>query len=235
MAGGSPRLFQATALEFSSGAQGSPSRSHDCPHRPYSAFDGHQTTPKSSLSERTGGSCFGSSLPCSTGEWNRKPVVDSRVDSGHIAAMSTHLLFVCSGNVCRSPMAEAMAMEWAPVHGADVEVRSAGTLKLVDRAAAPKAVAVCREIGVDCSRHRSQPLTAELIHWADVVAVMELQHAIEVRTLVPSLPEDTIVNMAAFVGMSEIADPIGAWTKRPFRKVRDQLRTGVQALLEANR
>ena len=148
--------------------------------------------------------------------------------------MPTHLLFVCSGNVCRSPMAEAMALEWAPVHGADVLVRSAGTLKLVDHAAAPKAVAVCREIGVDCSRHRSQPLTAALIEWADVVAVMELQHAIDVRKLVANLPEEKIVNMGAYVGLPEIADPIGSWTKRPFRKVRDQLRTGVQALLEAN-
>jgi protein-tyrosine-phosphatase len=130
-------------------------------------------------------------------------------------------------------MAEYMAREWAPICGMDVQVRSASTLGLVDRAADPKVVAVCHELDLDLTPHRSQPLTVELVLWADRIGVMEIQHATAVHDLVPDLPSDTVIPLAAFVGKAEIADPIGGWTKRPFRVARDEIRVGVLALLES--
>ena len=142
------------------------------------------------------------------------------------------LLFVCSGNICRSPMGEGLARHWAAEHGVSIEVKSAGTLELVDRAAAPKAVAVCREIGIDIADHRSQPLTADLIAWADCVAVMETAHSVRVFELCPQTPTETVVLMGPLVGKPEIADPIGAWTKGPFRTARDEIRVGIRRILE---
>jgi protein-tyrosine phosphatase len=102
------------------------------------------------------------------------------------------LLFVCSGNVCRSPMAAAIADRVALELAREVEIRSAGTLGLVGRPATPSVVAACREIGLDLAAHRSQGLTEELVRWADRILVMEPEHAVRVRELVPDVGEDLV-------------------------------------------
>ena len=129
-------------------------------------------------------------------------------------------------------MAEFMARAWAPMHGVDVEVRSASTLGLVDRGADLKVIAVCNEIGLDLTPHKSQPLTEALVRWADIIGVMEIQHATEVRALAPHLAFDVVMPLGAYIGKAEIADPIGGWTRGPFRTARDEIRIGVTAILE---
>ncbi|MEQ1570821.1 MAG: low molecular weight phosphotyrosine protein phosphatase [Myxococcota bacterium] len=141
------------------------------------------------------------------------------------------LLFVCSGNICRSPMAAALADRRMLALGRDVEVRSAGTLGLVDRPAEPRAVAVCREIGLDLTEHRSRPLTAELVRWADRIFVMEDDHARAVRELVPELREDAVVALGPLVGKAEIADPISSLFKGPYRTARDEIDAALQRAL----
>jgi protein-tyrosine-phosphatase len=149
----------------------------------------------------------------------------------------TRLLFVCSGNQCRSPMAQGIADQVALALGLDVEVRSAGALigpttrRLLDRPAVPKAVAVCREIGVDLTRHRSQGLTAELVRWADRIYVMEDIHAVAVRTLVPELGE-TVFHLGPLAGRPWIDDPMGSWFTAPFRRTRDDLHRAIRRALE---
>jgi len=124
-----------------------------------------------------------------------------------------------------------MAHTWAPSFGVEVEVQSAGTLQLVDQPAAAKAIAVCAEVAVDLSAHRSQGLTTELIHWADKIYVMEPLHAHRILELSPEPSHDKVVSMGAFVGKAEINDPIGSWTKRPFRIARDEISVGVKRIL----
>lgn len=142
-----------------------------------------------------------------------------------------NLLFVCSGNICRSPMAHVMAETWAPGLGLRAQVQSAGTLGLIDRPAAKGMIAVGDEVGLDLRRHRSQALTAALIDWADVVAVMETAHALECRRLAPHAPVEKVVHLGTWAGQAEIADPIGSWTLRPYREARDVLKTAVTGLL----
>ncbi len=137
------------------------------------------------------------------------------------------LLFVCSGNICRSPMAEALAADLAMARGLDIETRSAGTLGLVDRPAEPRIVAVCREVGVDLSRHRSRALTAEALQWAEHTLVMETQHAVKARQLWPELPETAVVYLGPLIGKAEITDPIGRWFSGPYRASRDDLHTAL--------
>lgn len=128
-------------------------------------------------------------------------------------------------------MAEGLAQHWARENGVRIEVQSAGTLKLVDRAAAPKAVAVCQESGIDISDHCSQPLTEALIRWADCIAVMETAHSVQVFELCPDVPSEAVVLMGPLVGQPEIRDPIGAWTRGPFRTALKQIQAGVDRIL----
>ncbi len=96
-----------------------------------------------------------------------------------------NLLFVCTGNTCRSPIAAALAVEALRERGwSHVAVRSAGTAAGAGGQPAPAAaVAVGREAGLDLSAHRSAALTPELVEWADLVLAMSPGHLWSVAEL----------------------------------------------------
>ncbi|TNE87725.1 MAG: low molecular weight phosphotyrosine protein phosphatase [Deltaproteobacteria bacterium] len=143
--------------------------------------------------------------------------------------MTHHLLFVCTGNICRSPMAEGIARDAGSRMGLDLEVKSASALGLDGDPADRKAIAVCAELGIDIAEHEAQPVTAELMEWADQVLVMEMRHAMDLRFRFPE-HDEKIVLLGPFGGKMEIADPIGGW-KFTFRRIRDQLRAAVDGYL----
>lgn len=89
-----------------------------------------------------------------------------------------NVLIVCTGNLCRSPMAEMFLRRLASSEGRqDIEVRSAGTHALEGNPSPPEAVKVAASAGIDLSEHRAQPLSRELVDWADQILVMEPEHA----------------------------------------------------------
>ena len=120
------------------------------------------------------------------------------------------LLFVCSGNICRSPMAEGMARTFGEQSGIAVDVQSAGTLGIEDHPAHERIVQACAKVGVDVYGHRSQGITDELVEWADMVLVMELAHAEFIREHHPHIGEKMFM-LGNFGGLHEIDDPIGGW------------------------
>jgi len=96
------------------------------------------------------------------------------------------VLVICTGNTCRSPMAEGILRSLLPKDLADVtRVVSAGTGATEGAPATHLAVEVCAAIGVDLSSHRSAPLTAGLIRASDLVLGMEPQHVEYARGLAP--------------------------------------------------
>ena len=128
------------------------------------------------------------------------------------------LLFVCTGNICRSPMAEVYAQAAGVERGRIIEARSGGVLGIIDKPADPLAVKVMGEINIDLEGHRSSGVTDEMMDWARYVLVMELHHAIKLRERFP-VHEDKILVLANFGGMSEVKDPIGGWRWK-FRRCR---------------
>ena len=129
--------------------------------------------------------------------------------------LRTTVLFVCSGNTCRSPMAEALArsalsrslgVSEADLEGKGISVVSAGTYAMPGSRATPQAVDAVRELGGDLTRHRSRPLTVELIHQADVIYTMGNSHAMAVRSLVPAAAQKVDTLDPA----GDIDDPIGS-------------------------
>lgn len=83
------------------------------------------------------------------------------------------VLVVCTGNICRSPIAQAWLA--SQLHGA-ADVQSAGTSALVGSPADPSAVQVCRDAGLDLASHRARQITPELLRAANLVLVMESGH-----------------------------------------------------------
>jgi protein-tyrosine-phosphatase len=143
------------------------------------------------------------------------------------------LLFVCTGNLCRSPMAAGLAGRLLREQGVDGEVRSAGTHARPGEAAHAQVIAVCRELGVDLSSHRSARLDEDGIRWANRIFVMEPLHGSAVRELVPDLPETRIVHLGPLAGKALIEDPIGSWFRGAYRATREQLVIAVHRALGA--
>ena len=146
-------------------------------------------------------------------------------------ARPNRLLFVCTGNICRSPLAHRIAAARGRATNIDLEVQSASTLGLVDRPADGRMTRVATEIGLDLSPHRSQPLTAELVRWADQTWVMEVAHHAFACSLAPECA-DRVRLLGREVGVDEIADPIDAWFLWRFRRCRTQLVRAVHQVVD---
>ena len=94
------------------------------------------------------------------------------------------VLFVCTGNTCRSPMAAALLRRQLAGCGIEgVTVDSAGLAALPGAPASGHAVAVMAELGTDISAHCAKPLTAELARRFDCICVMSEHHAAALRSL----------------------------------------------------
>lgn len=88
-----------------------------------------------------------------------------------------NILFVCTGNTCRSPLAEAIARRQIAERGLDgVHVSSAGTTAWPDAPASDGSLLVALEHGVDLGEHRARLLSADLVRDADLVLVMGEHH-----------------------------------------------------------
>ena len=140
------------------------------------------------------------------------------------------LLFVCTGNICRSPMAEVYAQAAGVQRGRLIEARSGGVLGIIDKPADPLAIKVMGEINIDLDGHRSSGVTEEMMAWARYVLVMELHHAIKLRECYPDY-EDRILVLANFGGMNEVKDPIGGWRWK-FRRCRADVIRCVDSFLD---
>lgn len=87
-----------------------------------------------------------------------------------------HVLFVCTGNTCRSPLAEALARRLVATRGLDVTVSSAGTGANEGMPASDGSLLVGLERSLDLSLHRARPLTRDLVDEADLVLCMATSH-----------------------------------------------------------
>lgn len=93
------------------------------------------------------------------------------------------VVFVCSGNICRSPMAHAIFERRAQDLKIPHLVLSMGTLGLLNQPAAEAAVRSCAAIGVDLSFHQSQPINTTVLRHATQIFIMEPAHADSLQKL----------------------------------------------------
>ncbi|MDQ2889834.1 MAG: low molecular weight protein arginine phosphatase [Gemmatimonadota bacterium] len=121
-----------------------------------------------------------------------------------------NVIFVCTGNTCRSPLAEAFARRSAQRRGLDVTFTSAGIGAALGSPANDGAILVGLERGVDLSRHRSRPLLPAAVGPDTVVLVMASGHLAGVHSMVPDARVYLIDEYASHgASVRPVADPYG--------------------------
>jgi protein-tyrosine-phosphatase len=146
--------------------------------------------------------------------------------------LSKKIVFVCTGNTCRSPMAEVILRKLAHDRKVSVEVQSAGLAAFPGLPPAPEAVEACREKGMDLSAHQSQPLGKDLVLGSDVILTMTSKHKEMILKKMPAL-EGKVEQLSKFAGDGEVdvEDPVGQ-SVEVYRQTRDQLEELIQKSLD---
>ena len=125
--------------------------------------------------------------------------------------MYDRILVVCTGNICRSPVAEYLLRNALQHAGRTPQVASAGVGALVGEPAHDTALARMAERSVDLSAHRAQQATQALCRWADLVLVMESHHREALGDIDPAVRGKTFL--------------LGHWQKKeipdPYKRSRD--------------
>src|SRR5215831_14913809 len=143
------------------------------------------------------------------------------------------VLFVCTGNVCRSPMAEGIFRH--AVHGrGDYRVFSAGLGAMEGQPPSHYGVQAVRELGIDISGQRSRMLTPELVQQADYIFGMTHSHVDTVMLLYPQAAEKTFLlrefDETLDTFEKDISDPIGG-SYEVYVNCRDQIEQGIVSVL----
>ena len=146
-----------------------------------------------------------------------------------------NILFVCTGNTCRSCMAEGIMKDLTKKSGMEdkVYISSAGTGVNLSLPASDNAVEALKEIGLDISNHWSRPLTQELIEGSDLILGMTEAHKKHIIKILPEaeVKTFTLIEYATDNKKGDIKDPY-FMDLDTYRDIRDEIMKYLKMAME---
>ncbi len=145
-------------------------------------------------------------------------------------------LFVCTGNSCRSVMAEYLFNHMAGKRN-DVHAVSAGTSVFFKSTASAETIAVLKQLGIDATKHQSRPVSNMLLKKADLIFVMTRMHRMQVLEREPSV-EQRIYLLKEFTNIPkgfesdlDISDPIGR-SHEAYEECMQMIKEGIEKVVK---
>lgn len=142
-----------------------------------------------------------------------------------------NILFVCTGNICRSVLAQHLLRAEAAKRGLPWEVRSCGTAADPFLAVPEPVRGLLAETGIEL-HHQPRILSPELVKWADVILAMAADHLAAVRTGFPEAQHKAHL-LRAYAGLDDedIEDPYGG-SEEDYREAAEAIRLGLDKILQ---
>ena len=117
-----------------------------------------------------------------------------------------NILFVCTGNTCRSAMAAAIMDDIAQKRDLDIRIESAGLIAPYGERASDNAIAALKKYDIDLTYHRSKPVTEDLIKQCDLILTMTSSH----KQALAKIADGKVFTLSEYVGENgDISDPYG--------------------------
>lgn len=136
------------------------------------------------------------------------------------------IVFICTGNTCRSPMAEGLFKAMDGENKTGLKAVSAGVFTVDNLPASEYAITASGELGADISNHKSQVINDSIINDAKYIVCMTASHYDKILEKYPDVNDKLFTLMPA-----DVDDPYGG-TLDDYRKCASQIQKGISSIIE---